>query len=64
MTLNYQGMKCFFLTCLLAFNAFASGKITNLQPGISLYSEYYPNQTAQFKGTIIFVNGSGTDISE
>jgi len=64
MKLNYQGMKYFFLTCLLSFNAFASGKLTNLQPEISVYSEYYPNPTSQFKGTIIFVNGSGTDISE
>ena len=56
--------KYLFLVCLLSFNAFASGKLTNLESGISVYSEYYPNPTAKFKGTIIFENGSGTDISE
>lgn len=56
--------KYLFLACLLSFNSFASGQLTNLQPGVSVYSEYYPNPTAKFKGTIIFENGSGTDISE
>lgn len=54
----------FLLTCLLAFNTFANGQLTNLQPSVSIYSEYYPNLTTKFKGTIIFENGSGTDISE
>ena len=56
--------KYLFLACLLSFNAFANGKLTTLESGISIYSEYYPNPTAKFKGTIIFENGSGTDISE
>jgi pimeloyl-ACP methyl ester carboxylesterase len=56
--------KYLLLVCLLSFNAFASGKMTNLESGISVYSEYYPNPIAKFKGTIIFENGSGTDISE
>ena len=29
-----------------------------------LYYEYYPNNSAEFKGTIIFQNGSGTPLSE
>lgn len=56
--------KFLFIVCLLASHAFANGKLTNLEPGISVYSEYYPNPTAEFKGTILFENGSGTDISE
>ena len=31
---------------------------------MALYSEYYSNTNAKFQGTIIFENGSGTDISE
>lgn len=42
----------------------AVGKVINLEQGASIYYEYYPNQTAKFKGNIIFVNGSGTDITE
>lgn len=65
-SINYiNTMKNYFLlTCLLAFNTFANGQLTDLEPGISIYSEYYPNLTTKFKGTIIFENGSGTDISE
>ena len=29
-----------------------------------LYSEYYPNPHAKFKGTIIFENGSGAALTE
>lgn len=53
-----------FIFSLLSLNAFANGKATNMESAIPVYSEYYPNPTAKFKGTIIFVNGSGTDISE
>lgn len=56
--------KKLFLLCLFSFNVFASGQLTDLGPGVSLYSEYYPNQSAKFKGTIIFENGSGADMSE
>lgn len=52
------------LSCLVCLNVFATQAVTELHPGISIYSEYYPNSTAKFKGTIIFENGSGTDISE
>lgn len=52
------------LSCLLCSNAFAIGTLTEIHPGLSIYSEYYPNSTTKFKGTIIFENGSGTDISE
>lgn len=56
--------KFIFLLILFSLNAFADGKLTNLSPVLSIYSEYYPNPTAKFKGTIIFENGSSTDISE
>ena len=50
---------------LISFSLVAvAGQLTTLQPGISIYSAYYPNPTAKFKGTIIFVNGSGTDLTE
>ncbi|MBA2657344.1 MAG: alpha/beta hydrolase [Tatlockia sp.] len=35
--------------------------MTNLEPGISLYSEYYPNPHAKVRGTFIFINGSGSE---
>ncbi len=56
--------KIVFLIFLLSFNVFAGGKLTNISPNLSIYSEYYPNSSAKFKGTIIFENGSGTDINE
>ncbi len=31
---------------------------------IKLYSEYYPNSHAKFKGTIVFQNGAGTSLKE
>ncbi|GEM_PF-481439 len=56
--------KFIFLIFLFSFSAFAGGKLTNISPNLSIYSEYYPNSSAKFKGTIIFENGSGTDINE
>ena len=56
--------KFVFLIFLFSFNAFAAGKLTSISPNLSIYSEYYPNSSAKFKGTIIFENGSGTDINE
>lgn len=37
---------------------------TTVQKGVSLYSQYYPNPTAHFKGTVVFINGSGMSSSE
>lgn len=56
--------KLLFLVYLISFNAFAAGQLTVISPGVSLYSEYYPNSKAKFKGTIIFENGSGTNMRE
>lgn len=56
--------KLIFLLCFISFSAFAVGQITTVQNGVKLYSEYYPNPTAKFKGTIIFINGSGTSMGE
>ncbi len=42
----------------------AQSELTTVEPGIKLYSEYYPNPTAKFKGTIVFINGSGTSMGE
>lgn len=41
----------------------AHGQYTQVDHA-KLYSEYYPNTKALFKGTIIFQNGSGTDLTE
>lgn len=51
-------------SCLVAMNSYAIGTYTTIEPGVTIYSEYYPNQKAKFKGTIIFENGSGTDSTE
>lgn len=45
-------------------NSFAVGTFTTIESGITLYSEYYPNDKSKFKGTIIFENGSGTTTDE
>ncbi|MDQ5921113.1 MAG: hypothetical protein QG673_1169 [Pseudomonadota bacterium] len=54
---------CIILS-LLTINLYAIGTYTTIEPGVTLYSEYYPNQKAKFKGTIIFENGSGVTTSE
>lgn len=60
----YHLFKYTVLLSLFYFNSFALGSLTTIQSGISIYSEYYPNALTQFKGTIIFENGSGTTIDE
>lgn len=52
------------ICCLLTSQAFAIGIYTTIEPGVTLYSEYYPNPKAAFKGTIVFENASGVDMSE
>jgi len=42
---------------------FALGKYIRVD-NTTLYSEYYPNPKASFKGTIIFQNGAGTALGE
>ncbi len=56
--------KYLFFIGLLSFNAFADEQLTNISSRVSIYSEYYPNPSAKFKGTIIFENGSATNIRE
>ena len=51
------------VSIVLAINVFANGQYSNID-NIKIYSEYYPNAHAQFKGTIIFENGSGTSLEE
>ena len=41
-----------------------SNKSNNEKNNPNIYSEYYANQIAQFKGTIVFENGSGTDLKK
>ncbi|CDZ78475.1 hypothetical protein BN59_02785 [Legionella massiliensis] len=48
---------------LISFKVFAVGTMTSIEPGITLYSEYYLNQHARIKGTIVFISSSGSDIS-
>lgn len=43
--------------------SFSQGEYTRVARA-KLYSEYYSNSNAPFKGTIIFQNGSGTDLTE
>ncbi|MDD3266599.1 MAG: alpha/beta hydrolase [Burkholderiales bacterium] len=57
--------KLLLLLNLIVVSSFATdNNITTIENGISLYSEYYPNDSAKFKGTIIFENGSGTTADE
>jgi pimeloyl-ACP methyl ester carboxylesterase len=49
----------------IVISSFAmSNNLTTIESSISLYSEYYPNSSSKFKGTIIFENGSGTTTDE
>lgn len=57
-------MKRLFLLSIIAFKAFAIGSYAAIESGVTLYSEYYPNPNAKFKGTIIFENASGTTLDE
>ena len=47
----------------LPLHAYAQAKFTEIDGSI-LYSEYFPNPKSEFKGTIIFQNGSGTSLRE
>ncbi|MBP9743247.1 MAG: alpha/beta hydrolase [Burkholderiales bacterium] len=53
-----------YLTFLLAIHSFAVGTYTTIESGVTIYSEYYPNPKAKFKGTIILENGSGSTTEE
>jgi len=44
-------------------HAFAQVNFTEIDGSI-LYSQYYPNPNAKFKGAIVFQNGSGTSLKE
>lgn len=56
--------KLLYVLCLLITNAFAVGTLTTIENGVTIHSEYYPNPSAKFKGTIIFENGSGMTTDE
>ena len=58
-------LKYLFLTGIIIFPAlvFSHGKYTRVSK-ITLYSEYFSNPKATFKGTIVFQNGAGTDLQE
>ena len=51
------------IICLLTSSVFA-GTYTTVESGVSIYSEYYPNTTSKFKGTIIFENAMGFSLGE
>lgn len=52
------------LNCFIVSSFAAGNKLTTIESGISFYTEYYPNTTAKFKGTIVFENGSGATTEE
>ena len=54
-------IACAYSVCLADEQA---GTYTLVAPDTSIYSEYYPNAKCAFKGTIVFENGAGADISE
>lgn len=68
MTFSKKLRKTFTKTIVISalfVNSCATSQMTELKKQeLVLYSEYYPNHNSKFKGTIIFENGSGTDISE
>lgn len=62
-------MAKFFLSLILLVGvcvtkSFAVSSYTTIESGVTIYSEYYPNKLAKFKGTILFENGSGTTTDE
>lgn len=56
--------RLILLLCFVSLNAFASIGETKDIDGVHLYSEYYKNSASKFKGTIVFINGSGTSMRE
>lgn len=52
------------LNCFIVSSFANVTNLTTIESGISFYTEYYPNTTAKFKGTIVFENGSGTTTDE
>lgn len=54
----------FLLLGGISFNSFASGIYTTIESGVTIYSEYYPNNKVRFKGTVIFENGSGMALDQ
>jgi pimeloyl-ACP methyl ester carboxylesterase len=52
------------LNCFIVSSFAAENNLTTIESGISFYTEYYPNTTSKFRGTIIFENGSGTTTDE
>ena len=63
--LKKSGIKFFILIlCLFERNIYSKSQFTDVGNGVQIYSEFYENLEVKFKGTIIFENGSGTDLSE
>ena len=56
--------KLIILIYLISSTAFAKTQITTIENGVTIYSEFYQKSKSKFKGTIIFENGSGTDLNE
>lgn len=59
--------KCSYLLLISIFIypifVFAQGQYTKFD-NLKIYSEYYPNTQAKFKGSILFENGSGNSLEE
>jgi pimeloyl-ACP methyl ester carboxylesterase len=53
-----------FILLLFVKNAYSKSQYTDIGNEVKIYSEYYANSKTKFKGTIIFENGSGTDLTE
>lgn len=53
-----------FLFYLFSINGYAHDSLSILSPNEKIYHEYYLNHSTNNIGNIIFINGSGTDISE
>lgn len=53
-----------FLYMFFVPMVYAKASYNNIGNNVTLYSEYYPNTKSKFKGTIVFENGSGTNLGE
>ena len=57
-------LTTFLLLLLYCHSVYANNRMTSISKGVKIYSEYYPNENSKYQGTIVFENGSGTDLTE
>ena len=61
--LDFINKLLIFASLFSPTKAYTQAEYTDIE-GSVLYSEYFPNSESEFRGTIVFQNGSGTSLIE